>query len=210
ETWTCSHLKPSVQQGQQQFFLSGLPHSSGVLHCEMHYSQLLQELPKEYRASVLPAYPPKKLFSLISYRGAVREIYLGLPDDLIVSFYIDLNPLYAQTISHIACGWITGHQAAAPATEISASKGLQITVNSASSSTCLASNSEKAACLWCWQVTSSVPLPNGGTSNLDQAGRGVPGTGFEIPHEQGPTTAIMVSICLLSIVDDLRVKNLEM
>lgn len=41
----------------------------------------------------------------------------------------------------------------------------------------------------CWRVTSSVPLPSGGTSSPGRGrGRGAPGTGFRIPHEQGPAT----------------------
>uniref|UniRef100_A0A8D1GG64 Sorting nexin-17 n=1 Tax=Sus scrofa TaxID=9823 RepID=A0A8D1GG64_PIG len=42
-------------------------HVNGVLHCRVRYSQLLglhEQLRKEYGANVLPAFPPKKLFSL--------------------------------------------------------------------------------------------------------------------------------------------------
>ncbi|XP_075772393.1 sorting nexin-17 isoform X2 [Pelodiscus sinensis] len=42
-------------------------HVNGVLHCRVRYSQLLglhEQLRKEYGANVVPAFPPKKLFTL--------------------------------------------------------------------------------------------------------------------------------------------------
>ncbi|NWJ04468.1 SNX17 protein, partial [Crypturellus undulatus] len=42
-------------------------HVNGVLHCRVRYSQLLglhEQLRKEYGANVVPAFPPKKIFTL--------------------------------------------------------------------------------------------------------------------------------------------------
>ncbi|XP_013918089.1 PREDICTED: sorting nexin-17 [Thamnophis sirtalis] len=42
-------------------------HVNGVLHCQVRYSQLLglhEQLRKEYGANVVPAFPPKKIFTL--------------------------------------------------------------------------------------------------------------------------------------------------
>ncbi|KAM6433904.1 sorting nexin-17 isoform 1-T1 [Rhynochetos jubatus] len=42
-------------------------HVNGVLHCRVRYSQLLglhEQLRKEYGATVVPAFPPKKIFTL--------------------------------------------------------------------------------------------------------------------------------------------------
>ncbi|OCT81596.1 hypothetical protein XELAEV_18028419mg, partial [Xenopus laevis] len=42
-------------------------HVNGVLHCRVRYSQLLglhEQLKKEYGNNVVPAFPPKKLFTL--------------------------------------------------------------------------------------------------------------------------------------------------
>ncbi|MGH0133073.1 UNVERIFIED_CONTAM: hypothetical protein FKN15_045374, partial [Acipenser sinensis] len=44
-------------------------HVNGVLHCRVRYSQLLglhEQLKKEYGNNVVPAFPPKKLFTLTS------------------------------------------------------------------------------------------------------------------------------------------------
>uniref|UniRef100_A0A8C4EQC1 Sorting nexin 17 n=1 Tax=Dicentrarchus labrax TaxID=13489 RepID=A0A8C4EQC1_DICLA len=42
-------------------------HVNGVLHCRVRYSQLLglhEQIKKEYGSNVVPAFPPKKIFTL--------------------------------------------------------------------------------------------------------------------------------------------------
>uniref|UniRef100_A0A4W5K8C1 PX domain-containing protein n=1 Tax=Hucho hucho TaxID=62062 RepID=A0A4W5K8C1_9TELE len=42
-------------------------HVNSVLHCQVRYSQLLglhQQIKKEYGNNVVPAFPPKKIFTL--------------------------------------------------------------------------------------------------------------------------------------------------
>ena len=57
-------------------------HVNGVLHCWVRNTQLLgllEQLRKEYGASVLPAFSPKKLLALtpaeVKQERAVREVY---------------------------------------------------------------------------------------------------------------------------------------
>ncbi|XP_048371637.1 sorting nexin-17 isoform X1 [Sphaerodactylus townsendi] len=76
-------------------------HVNGVLHCQVRYSQLLglhEQLRKEYGANVVPAFPPKKIFTLTpaeveqrreqleKYMQAVRQDHLLGGSEIFNSF----------------------------------------------------------------------------------------------------------------------------
>ncbi|KAF6716098.1 Sorting nexin-17 [Oryzias melastigma] len=76
-------------------------HVNGVLHCRVRYSQLLglhEQIKKEYGSNVVPAFPPKKIFTLTpaeveqrreqleKYMQAVRQHPLLGASDLFNSF----------------------------------------------------------------------------------------------------------------------------
>nr|KAF6430317.1 sorting nexin 17 [Molossus molossus] len=174
------------------------------------------------------------------YKIVLRKSYWDSAyDDDVMENRVGLNLLYAQTVSDIERGWILvtkeqHRQLKSLQEKVSKKEFLRLAqtlrhYGYLRFDACVADFPEKdcpqlregsfrVTRMRCWRVTSSVPLPSGGTSSPGP-GRGRGEVRLELAFEylmskdrlQWVTItspqAIMMSICLQSMVDELMVKK---